>query len=147
MINPQDLQLAVVTKLREIPALLDLVGDEHAIQAYDDESQINGTLENAEFSMLGTSVLVGWTGAELPREGETRGWTHHLKIVLNADGILAYFTLAQTILDGTAEGDCDSFLNSEIHPDCDGIQNAELTPEPGDDRVGRLSLSFTLTEK
>lgn len=146
MINPLDLQNAIVDKLRAIPALIALVGDMGSIQAYDDESQTDGTLDGSELGMMDTAILVGWLGAQLPRMGETRGWTHQFKIVLKADSIMVYYQLAQLIFDGIPDGEYDTFLNCMIHQDCDGIQNAELNRDTTDG-VDRLAIQFTLTER
>jgi hypothetical protein len=120
MLNPSDLQNAIVAKLQAIPGLVDIVGDIGEITAYDDESQISGDPNTAEFSMMGRALMVFWEGAELPRTGETRGWKHTFRIALKAESIQAYYTMAQAIFDGVPDvptGDgFNSFLNCDIHP-------------------------------
>jgi hypothetical protein len=120
MINPLDLQNAIVDKLRDIPELVDFIGDIGEIQGYDEESQTEGTEDGAEFSMMGRAVMVSWKGAELPRTGETRGWKHAFKIALKAESIQSYYSLAQLIFDGKPDGDSygENFLNSNISDLC-----------------------------
>ena len=147
MINPSTLQDAIVTKLRAIAALVDFVGDAAEIQAYDDESQIAGDPDTAEFSMLGRAVMLVWDGAQLPREGDTRGWKHSFRLHLKAESIMAYYTLAQLIFDGVPAGECFNFLNSNISDLTDGIQDAEIVPIKAADGVARLLIQFSLTER
>lgn len=147
MLNPQDLQNAIVGKLQAIAELVSFIGDIGEIQAYDDESQVSGNPEEAEFSMMSRGVLVIWTGAELPRLGEMRGWKHTFKLALKAESIQSYFTLAKLIMDGVPAGECDNFLNVTIHPECDGIQDAEVLPERSSDHVGRLAIQFAIHER
>lgn len=151
MISPLDLQNAIVDKLRAIPELVSFIGDVAEIQAYDDESQTDGDWETTEFGMQGRAVMVMWTGTELPRTGETRGWKHSFKIALKSESIQAYFQAVKLIIDGVPTGDgipageACNFLNSTFQA-CDGIQELEILPERGDDHVGRLSIQFTITE-
>jgi hypothetical protein len=140
------LQDAIVAQLRDIPELVEFIGDADDIQAYDDESRIHGNPELTEFSMMGRAVMIVWAGAEMPRTGDTRGWRHRFKIFLKAESVTAYYDLAQLIFDGTPAGECDNFLNVTVHPSCDGIQDADLSPEQGDDGVERLTITFSLTE-
>lgn len=151
MISPTTLQNAIITQLRAIPELIALVGDEEAIQAYDDESLVHGHPETSAADMLGVSVLVVWAGAEMPRQGETRGWSHRFRFYLKADSITSYYSLVQAIVDGVpappAGDGVTSFLDGVVHPECDGVQDLEIIPEQGEDGVGRLSLSFTITEQ
>lgn len=151
MLNPATLQDAIVDQLRAIPDLVAMVGDEGSIQAYDDESLVHGDPEISAADMMGVSVLVVWAGAEMPRQGETRGWTHRFRIFLRADSISSYYSLVQAIVDGVpappaGDGTC-TFLDGVVHQDCDGIQDLEVAPERGEDGVGRLSISFSITER
>lgn len=150
MLNPTDLQDRLVELLRAIPELVSEVGDTGSIQAYDDESLIDGDADLTAASMLGKAVLVVWTGAECPRAGETRGWTHKFTIFLEAPDIRAYHRLAQIIIDGVPtppDGDGHaSFIESDV-PGTDGIQEVELAVQPGSDGDPRLALSFSITEQ
>ena len=147
MISPTTLQDSIVSKLQGILELVDFLGDTASIQAYDDESILAGTADLAELGMTGRAVLVVWNGAELPREGETRGWTHSFRIHLKAESITSYYTLAQLIIDGQPAGDCESFLNCNISDLTDGIQNVSIVPSTAADNIGRLSIDFTITER
>ena len=147
MINPQDLQDAIVKKLRDITELVSFVGDAGEIQAYDDESEVSGDPETAEISMSNRSVLVVWSGADLPRTGETRGWKHTFRISLKAESIVAYYQLAQLIFDGHPAGEFDTFLNCNISDLTDGIQDAVIEPARGADKLGRLLIQFSLYER
>jgi len=150
MLNLYELQNSMVDKLRAIPDLVDLVGDIAEITMYGDESQISGNPETAEFSMMGRAVMVIWTGSELPRTGETRGWKHSFRIALKAESIQTYYALAQAIFDGVPDvpaGDgCNNFLNCDI-PGTDGIQEAIIEPVRSADGVGRLQITFSLYER
>src|SRR6266542_660102 len=105
MLNPKDLQDAIVAKLQAIPELIAAVGGADAIEAYDDESLVSGDPDTAEQGMLGIALLVLWTGMELPRTGELGGWTHTFRIALKAASIQEYFVLAQLVFDGVPTGD------------------------------------------
>src|SRR5690349_13235289 len=103
MISPLTLQDNIVALLRAIPELVDFVGAADNIQGYDDESQIAGDMETSELSLMGRAVMVAWAGAELPREGDTRGWQHSFEIGLKAESIQTYYGLAQLIFDGVPQ--------------------------------------------
>jgi len=148
MINPLDIQSNIVALLQAIPELVDAVGDVDSIQGHDDESVFAGDADTAAMNMMGRAILVAWTGAELPREGETRGWTHNFRIAVKAQSITDYFSIAKMIFDGIPQepaGDgCNTFLNSTIHDECDGVQNADLSPQS---KSGVYFIDFSITER
>lgn len=150
MILPTTLQDRIVDLLRSIPELVSEIGDLGSIQAYDDESLIDGDAATTAAGLMGKALLVVWMGTESPRTGELRGWRHKFTIIIEAPDITTHHRIAQLIIDGVpqppaGDGVC-SFLNSEI-PDTDGIQEVVIEPEPAQDGTTRLTISFSVTER
>ena len=109
--------------------LISVIGDVGAIQAFDDELNIQGTPDLAFNDMMGYGIVVTWIGADSPRSGETRGYTHNFSLMLHAPTHSDYFTLAQAVVDGIPAGDWQAFQSCEVHADCDGVQSVSILPD------------------
>ncbi|MBN9658632.1 MAG: hypothetical protein J0H49_10675 [Acidobacteria bacterium] len=147
MINPNDILQSVVTALQAIPGLSDVA----TIEAYDGESQIYRSLQEALDNLnYPTLIFITWDGAEA-ETSSCKSWTHHVSLYLRcqsltSDGTIGYFDLIQMITDGRPGGGW-RFTESEIHPDADPVQDFSVASVRDDDRGEFFHITFGVTEK
>ncbi len=160
MTNPGTLVAAIVAKLRLIDALVDELGGEATrITSYDYRYPKETCILDAITKHDQPGVLVTWAGTGQGSVGPSQLWRHEFTLHLRsgrvsdeADVTAGIYRLFDLIANGTATGDNQKFINTEIHSSChsmDAVPRMVITPVVVDftgKTVDTFEIQFSLTE-
>ena len=130
MVNPDTLVDAIRDKLRAIPAVVSMVGnDESRITSYEDDEDSWSIAVN---QMVTPSILVVWHGND-PSGDEISVWIQRCSIYLRLNTRLG---LAFTnICDSVATGDEQKFTETEFHADFELLDIPYFSRADDEDRA------------
>ena len=111
MLKASEVLTAFVTKLRDIPALIDLLPDEDRIIQHSEIQPLMEILTNVPLP----GILVAWSGLGVGLRGTIRQFGHRITIYVRVQGDPS--EILQLLVNGVpANGDGQSMLLTEIHP-------------------------------
>lgn len=140
MVNPDELVDVVRDKLKAIPAVVELVGNDSRILSYIDDDD---GLSSAVGEMKTPSILVAWLGND-PGD-EVGAWIQRVGIFLQLDGRLGFaFTV---ICDSVATGDTEKFTEAEFHPDFEQLGVPSFLRTQDDDGIEHPNIDMRFRQR
>jgi hypothetical protein len=148
MLDWSTIQTGIVNALRDIPALVVLVGGITTnIFAYEDEYPVRVDVFSAIDQMQPPSVMVVWQGTEPGDFNDARPWKHKFSLILMPDGKIA--TMAKTIIDGVVTSSGSRFIEHLVVAAVDPSDTPLLqrqTVDIGDSTMQYYEISLSYTE-
>jgi hypothetical protein len=141
MVNPDELVDAVRDKLKAIAGAVALVGSADRIVSFYD-----GGIADAVNGMEQDTILVAWIADAYDPEGFGRFCpVISIFMRLSSQSIGAAF---EAILNGVADGDTESFTETEFHPGFEVLGAPERLPrEQDDDRTEYPNIRMPFRER
>jgi len=140
MVNPDELVDAVRNKLRLIPSVVEMVGDDVSrIVSYEDDDV---SIAAAVYEMPMPSILVAWPGNDAADVSITP-WIHSIHIYLRL-GNQRLGEAFSNICNSVATGDSQKFTETEFHGDFEQLDVPIFTRIPDEDgrEYPRIDMRF-----
>lgn len=153
MINPAEIADNLVSLLRQIPALVDLMGaDNDRIYAYHDQYPERVSLQHAVHQMPSPSVMVVWTGTVPGNLGASEVWKHQFSIFLRAPETLdgdpptGYYELFRLITKGIPTGSTQPMINTTVHESCQPMDVPSIQRQIGLEGLDYFEVTVSFAE-
>lgn len=157
MTNPYSLLDALVDKLRDIPALVALVGTKEAIQGHRD-AYPGATTTEAIYALQPPAILIIWDGSGPSSAQGREVWQHSFRAIFRCSAEISgapggYGLLWDQFVNGVPAGGNQPFFRAAVHESCYPIDTPSISrtflltsPETGQG-IEYFESRFSLTEK
>lgn len=153
MINPAEIVDSLVDLLRDIPELLNEVGnDKTRIFAYHDRYPKNVSLENAKYQMLSPAVMVAYQVTMPGSFGGFEVWRHEFSITLRAreepewKSPSGYYRLFRLIAKGIPTSLGLPMNNVTVHASCHPMDTPTMRRQTDSAGVDYFEIAMSFTE-
>ena len=150
MVDSNDIIDALVTQLKDIPALVAAVGgDADRIFAYKDAYPLSVSLRDAIYAQPTPSVMVAFEARRRDKNGDWPTIRHDLLVAVRPGSVAGYASIAALITEGTPTGAGLPMYTLEVHPDClpFGVDLPELQRESDANGIDYYVLTLSFKEK
>ncbi len=153
MIDGAEIVSALVEFLRDIPDLVEAVGDDETkIYAYEDRYPSNISLEMAKYQMPAPGVMVAYNGTYPGSFNASESYKHEISISVRAgqdsgdETPSGFYRLFRLVIRGTPTGQAQPMQYLVIHASCQPMDPPSMRRQTDAAGVDYFEIVMTFTE-
>lgn len=154
LINPAEIVDALVDLLRDIPDLVEAVGDDpERIFAYHDRYPKNVSLDKARYELPSPGIMVAYQGTAPGSFGGFEVWRHEISLTLRAaeepdkgEPPAGYYQLFRLIVKGIPAGKGVPMNNLTVHPSCHPMDTPTMRRQTDAAGIDYFEVLLSFTE-